>query len=153
MKESLNSYFPLSDLLMKVKGPDPLNPTGSVRRMQGRKSVSGSFSSHLTEGVEETTAPAAAMPAPGVGALIGLQDVSQHQGSKGQAKKRGEFLLDMLDEIRHGLLVGGIPRDRLQLLAGMIQAQRNFHLNDPKLLAVIDEIELRAKVELAKYEE
>ena len=52
-------------------------------------------------------------------------------------------------EIRLGLLLGTIPQSRLEQLAHLVRAQRE-QLNDPKLTAVLDEIELRAAVELAK---
>jgi hypothetical protein len=58
-------------------------------------------------------------------------------------------MLDKLEEIRLGLLLGTIPQSRLEQLAHLVRAQREL-VNDPKLTAILDEIELRAAVELAK---
>ena len=58
-------------------------------------------------------------------------------------------MLDNLEEIRLGLLLGTIPVSRLEQLAQLVRAQRE-QVNDPKLTAILDEIELRAAVELAK---
>ena len=58
-------------------------------------------------------------------------------------------MLDKLEEIRLGLLLGTIPQSRLEQLAHLVRAQRE-QVNDPKLTAILDEIELRAAVELAK---
>ena len=58
-------------------------------------------------------------------------------------------MLDELEQIRLGLLLGQIPRARLEQLAQMVRARRE-QLDDPKLIAILDEIELRAAVELAK---
>jgi hypothetical protein len=66
-----------------------------------------------------------------------------------RARDRGFKMLDFLEEIRAGLLVGAIPKDRLEQLAQMVRAKRE-QIDDPKLTAILDEIELRAAVELAK---
>ena len=58
-------------------------------------------------------------------------------------------MLDELEQIRLGLLLGQIPRARLEQLAQMVRARRE-QLDDPKLIAILDDIELRAAVELAK---
>ena len=58
----------------------------------------------------------------------------------------------MLDEVRDGLLAGGIPRATLNRLATAV-SKRQEGFSDPKLQGVLDEIELRARVELAKLEQ
>ena len=58
-------------------------------------------------------------------------------------------MLDELEQIRLGLLLGQIPRARLEQLAQMVRARRE-QLDDLKLIAILDDIELRAAVELAK---
>jgi hypothetical protein len=54
-----------------------------------------------------------------------------------------------LEELRIGLLLGHIPRDRLADLSRMVRDRRE-DAEDPQLAALLDEIELRAEVELAK---
>ena len=54
-------------------------------------------------------------------------------------------------EIRTGLLIGSIPVNRLSGLAQSM-ANRKENAADPALRALIEEIELRARVELAKYQ-
>ncbi|WP_374652633.1 flagellar assembly protein FliX [Dongia sp.] len=75
-------------------------------------------------------------------------DAVQSRARK-RARDRGLQMLDFLDEIRAGLLMGAIPKDRLEQLAQMVRAKRE-QIDDPKLTAILDEIELRAAVELAK---
>ncbi len=58
----------------------------------------------------------------------------------------------MLDELRDGLLGGAVPRVTLSRIAQAV-GQRQDHFADPKLQGVLDEIELRACVELAKLEQ
>jgi hypothetical protein len=64
--------------------------------------------------------------------------------------QHGVDILDKLEEIRRDLLAGGIPRERLENLAQTLRARR-AHVSDPRLIEIIDEIELRAAVEIAKY--
>jgi hypothetical protein len=81
-------------------------------------------------------------------ALQGTPDSTERRARQ-RALERGETMLDKLEEIRLGLLLGTIPQSRLEQLAHLVRAQREL-VNDPKLTAILDEIELRAAVELAK---
>ncbi|TAN57291.1 MAG: flagellar assembly protein FliX, partial [Rhodospirillales bacterium] len=63
--------------------------------------------------------------------------------------ERGESILGHLDELRHGLLMGHLPKERLIELAQLVRGKRD-QVDDPLLAQVLDEIELRAEVELAK---
>ena len=87
----------------------------------------------------------------GLGTVLALQEAPDAlQGrAKHRAKERGQKMLDFLEEIRLGLLTGSIPVSRLEQLAQMVRAKRE-QVDDPKLHEIMDEIELRAAVELAK---
>ena len=50
-----------------------------------------------------------------------------------------------------GLLAGGIPVSQLQNIVNLVSRQREA-VSDPRLKELLDEIELRARVEVAKYE-
>ena len=71
---------------------------------------------------------------------------------KKQASSRAAQILDRLEDIRQGLLVGAISKPRLEELAGTIKETRASAL-DPVMSDILDEIELRAKIELAKFED
>jgi len=60
-------------------------------------------------------------------------------------------LLNILDSVRDGLLAGGIPRSTLNRLAVAV-TRRHDVFADPKPQDVLDQIELRGHVELAKLE-
>ena len=77
-----------------------------------------------------------------------MQDAGDQESRK-QSKQYGLELLDRLDEIRDGLLVGAISKDKLMELAQSMRQQRRKS-DDPQLNQIIDEIELRAEVEIAK---
>jgi len=58
-------------------------------------------------------------------------------------------MLDRLDDIRLGLLTGTVSKERLSELSRLARVRR-AEVDDPRLVEVLDEIELRAEVELAK---
>lgn len=61
-------------------------------------------------------------------------------------------MLDLLDRIRIGLLEGGVPRPVLTQLVQLVRG-RGDGFSDPGLRPVLDDIDLRAQVELAKLNE
>ena len=63
--------------------------------------------------------------------------------------KKGNVLLDKLEEIREGLLIGEISKDKLIEISRMVK-NRDIECEDKKLKEIIEEIELRVEVELAK---
>ena len=133
-----------------------IDQTGSARSTTARRGVDktskargADFARELEQatGTEESKAPQAVAR---VDAVIAVQEVTDHGG--GRARQRGYDILDRLDEIRHGLLTGGLSRQRLAELGDMVKEQRGA-VSDPRLAEVLDEIELRARVELAKYDQ
>jgi hypothetical protein len=68
-----------------------------------------------------------------------------------RAIARGEELLDQLEDIRHELLAGTLSKGRLIDLRRIIENKRD-QVDDPQLTDILDWIDLRAAVELAKYD-
>jgi len=84
--------------------------------------------------------------------LFMLQEVAEDMtGRRRAAMQRGSSMLDRLDDIRVALLTGSLPRGQLESLRRMAK-ERGDVLNDPQLQSVLDEIELRVAVELAKLD-
>ena len=90
-------------------------------------------------------------PAVPISAVLALQDIADSTERDANEFTRGTNILEHLDRIRLGLLSGGIPRQTLQRLAAELNATRSATA-DPRLRAIIDEIDLRARVEIAKYD-
>ena len=59
------------------------------------------------------------------------------------------FRSEKLEEIRDGLLMGYISRDRLIEISRQVKDNR-YQSDDPRLQEILSEIELRVEVELAK---
>ena len=100
-------------------------------------------------------AAASAASAPGmVGgleALLALQDIGGPLERRRRAIARGGRLLDDLDQVKLALLDGGDPGSALQSLSRACREDR-ARGDDAGLDGVLDEIDLRAAVELAKAE-
>jgi hypothetical protein len=90
-------------------------------------------------------------PLTSVNSLLALQELPTSTDGKSKGVESAEGLIEHLEAIRHGLLLGHIPRDRLSRIINALAAEREKNL-DPGLVQIINDIELRAKVELAKLE-
>lgn len=88
----------------------------------------------------------------GMDALLALQDVGGPLERKRRAVNRAGRILDVLDDLHVALLDGAIPAGDLDRLQRAVREARD-QTDDPKLEAVLDEVELRAAVELAKLEQ
>jgi hypothetical protein len=84
-------------------------------------------------------------------ALLALQEVDGPIERRRRAVRRGGRLLDALDQVKLALLGGESAGPALERLAAAAREQRVGSF-DPGLDGVLDEIETRAAVELAKAE-
>ncbi|MFO0997571.1 MAG: flagellar assembly protein FliX [Alphaproteobacteria bacterium] len=132
-----------------------VDPTGRANRLSGRRvERSGhgsgrSFASQLDAAMGNASlTPNAVVDS--VSSVLALQEVGE-AGARTRARRRGEDILDRLDEIRHGLLLGTISRTTLERLEQVVQS-RIEEASDPRLADVLREIEVRARVELAKLD-
>lgn len=137
---------------MKVNGIGGSSPANRARRVERRSAKSGSdFASQIESGTEASGGSALGGSAPiaSVDALLSLQELSDEQLERRRATDHGNKVLDLLDEVRLGLLMGRIPTHRLDDLLNMVK-QRRATVNDPAINAILTDIETRALVELAK---
>jgi hypothetical protein len=136
---------------MKIDAPGSVR-ANSVRRTGKSSNGAGTeFAKHIPGGKETTpVAGGSAAQVGSVEALVALQEVPDAtRQTVPPEQKHAEDLLDRLDQIRLGLLQGNLSRIDLQALVLRL-AERRRDGGDPRLMAIVDEIELRAKVELAK---
>jgi hypothetical protein len=135
---------------MEIKGPGRIE-TGAIRR---KSAVSGGGSSFTVSDPAEIHAHIVAGPGPiaALDSILALQDMGDPTDGRSKGLTHGEQLLEILDSVRDGLLAGGIPRATLNRLAVAV-TRRHDVFADPKLQDVLDQIELRAHVELAKLEQ
>lgn len=139
---------------MKITGP---NGTGSASGARGtRPGASGGGFRLPDVGETENASPSSGVSRPagvmGVDALLALQDVGGPLERKRRAVRRAGRILDVLDEVKLALLDGDLSLSQLERLRRAIRDERGL-TDDPKLEEVLDEIELRAAVEMAKLEQ
>ena len=138
---------------MIVEGPKRTGATGKTEKAKKTGgTASSSFSEFLTE-AGEVDAPAAAVPVAGVNLFAALQ-AAEHatdQEQRRQAVTHADDLLNDLEDLRIGLLLGSYTLNQLRNLANRVSHQRT-KISDAQLLSLLDDIQLRAAVELAKYE-
>ena len=136
---------------MKVNSSRPLQGASSAKRKDSASSASafapeGAASSG---GPVSTTALSSASAIGSVDALLALQGAGDALSGKRQATERAFSLLDILDDLKLALLDGVLPRETLVKLMETLQSRRDA-THDPRLEAALDEVEIRAAVELAK---
>lgn len=136
---------------MKVTGPT--GPTSSSSSSRAGKSAGGfalpSTGSAAAAGPAAQTAAASGVT--GMSALMALQGVEDATERRRRAIRRGGGLLDRLDELKLALLSGESGAAALEKLSRAVREDRPTDA-EPALSALLDQIDLRAAVELAKVE-
>lgn len=133
---------------MKVPQTGPRAGATHGRRISVGRGEAAGFSIHVKS---PPTGPASiSMPSPlaALGNVLAVQEVQEGPRERQRAVQRGRSLLDELDQIRAGLLEGNVSQAAVERLSGLLQTGRPA-VDDAKLDTVLDEIELRAAVELA----
>jgi len=132
---------------MKVDGPRPIDNLRTHRARSAGASPGG-FAPETAE-PRAAGAVSSSVSITSVDALIALQEVPSAVTGRAKGVRRGRDMLDLLDEVRDGLLSGCVSRATLQRLLMLVNVKREEFV-DPGLQSVLDDIELRARVELAK---
>ena len=133
---------------MRISGPNGTtlgSQTSSVRRTS-----SGGFSLPDTTSATESRATIAPKASTGIDALLALQGIEDDPiQRRKRSVQRGKRALDVLDDLKIGLLSGNLDSatvNRLRDAAANLKSSSG----DPGLDSVLSEIELRVEVELAK---
>ena len=138
---------------MKVTGPRNVPGTPGARKKASSPSSDQAFSAGPSTGAAAAGASAPLSGTSAVNSVDALlaQGAGDFREAKKRATERALDLLDVLDDLKIALLEGGIPRDKLARLMDTLRTRRDA-TDDPDLEAALDEVELRAAVELAKYD-
>lgn len=84
----------------------------------------------------------------GIDALLALQSVDDATTGRRKAVRRANLLLDALEEIQADLLAGRVSEGRLNRAIALLTQAKSA--TEPGLDALVADIELRVRVELAK---
>ena len=141
-------------MAIRIDGP---GRTGGVQGGQPTRRAEGTGASFRLPDQEASSRPAAAT-LPGatsigdIASLLALQGMAVEDDPREKRRKavrRGLDLLDVLEGVKLDLLGGGVPTDRLERLVQLLAQRRPS--GDERLDALVEDVELRARVELAKF--
>lgn len=128
---------------------------GSSRTQSGsysaplRRPAGGIFAPDAETAAAPRAEAAPVLATTALDALLALQAVDDVVLTRRKAVRRGRQMLDALDEVKADLLAGRVSEGRLNHLLALVGQARER--TDPGLDSVLDEVELRARVELAKF--
>ncbi len=138
---------------MKITETGTYRPTGKIKKTV-QTSDGVNFAELMTDGMSAAEASASAADVAslsGINPLLSLQEISDEESQKRQALHHGHKQLQMLERLRDAILLGRVPPHVLRDLERSIAEQRHRNF-DPRLGDILDEIDLRVAVELAKLE-
>ena len=137
---------------MKVTGPNGVSGGAPSARRAGSAGAGFSLPQLGASDRAAPTAPTAGLGGVmGVDALLALQDVGGPLEGRRRSMRRAGRLLDVLDDLKVALIDGALTPAQIRALSTTLAEQREA-TGDPALESVLDEIETRAAVELAKLE-
>lgn len=137
---------------MEIKGPGRVTTSGVSRKKKTGGSGKSGFSKALsTDETSSAPPPSGTSPLTTVNSLLSLQEMPTSSEGRSRGLAMAEDMLGHLEIIRHGLLAGQIPQNKLKEVVKVISRERSMS-KDPALDEILNDIELRVKVELAKLE-
>ena len=140
---------------MKIDGTRSSNEINKKKDAKKTSSGDGAFKSLLSGG-EETAKTSGSSLSSGIASVDALlaaqtmEDSTQKQ-SKKRMQQRAEDILDKLSDLKVAMVSGGVTVGHMISIADVVATHRE-KVNDPQLSSILDEIDLRAHVELAKLQ-
>lgn len=139
---------------MEIKGPNRTGRAGPAKKTgKAGKAPDGAFIDMVSDGgaTQETGGAAATQSIARMDALLAVQGVEDptERAARGRMHKRSSDLLDELEKVRMAMLTGDLTVGHMINVADVVASHRE-KIQDPELTAILDEIDLRAQVEIAK---
>jgi hypothetical protein len=143
---------------MKITEYSPLSKSSATKKKSATSAsgASGEFLGLLS--ADETESAVSLTPAPelqpvtSMDMLLSLQEIPDDEIKKRKAVvAESNGTLEALETLRLALLAGSVPEHLLHTLGKVVAVQKQ-RVDDPRLMSIIEDIELRAAVELAKLE-
>lgn len=131
---------------MRIYGPNGASLASPAAN--ARRSSSTTFSLDIGT-ASETRSAVAPRATSGIDALLAMQGVEDSMERRKKSVARGRTALDVLDDLKIGLLAGSFDSSTVARLR-TAAADLKTTSGDPGLDQVLSEIELRVEVELAK---
>ncbi len=136
---------------MKIQGPGQTQGPSKTKKKDGASGSDKSFGSMVSKGPSNSGATQSSQSIAHVDALLAVQGAEDPMAgaAKKRMRQRSVKLLDGLETLRNKMLMGTMTVGDMIDIADVIASHRE-RIMDPALTGIMDEIDLRAQVELAK---
>lgn len=136
---------------MKIEGPGQSQGAGKSKKSDKASRSGNIFGSFVASGPQETGATKATQSIAMVDSLLAVQGAEDPaaRAAKKRVRQRAENVLGELEKLRMAMLSGKLTVGHMVDIADVVASHRE-KINDPAMTALMDEIDLRAQVELAK---
>ena len=136
---------------MKVQGPGQTQGPSKTKKKGKATQSDSSFEDFVASGPSAPAPAAKAQSIAKVDALLAVQAAEDPTAgaARKRVRQRGNTILDELDKLRMAMLGGNMTVGHMIDIADVVASHRE-NISDPALTAIMDEIDLRAQVELAK---
>lgn len=133
---------------------DNIKKSSESLKTKSAKSVSSgeNFADYLkNSAISDETKVNTTSSVASAGAIFAAQMVDDEEEKQIRKKliKKANTLLDNLEEIRQEIIFGAVSKEKLIEISRLVK-QKDVETNDEKLKEILEEIELRVEVELAK---
>ena len=138
--------------MMRIVEQKSVNSVNGPRGARGSGSASGArFTLDVGTAATKAEAQAPISIMGGLEALIAIQSDDNTRERKRRSVRRGQGMLDVLDELKLALLSGHLPPDMQNRLSATLHER--MPSGDAQLDGLVDAIDLRAEVEIAKLKQ
>ena len=137
---------------MKIQGPKQTSGSSSTKKTSKTPSPDGGFGDFMSAGsAKEASSSSAPQSMTAVDALLAVQSVEDPtaKAARKRMTMRADNVLKELDDLHVAMLSGNVTMSHMVSIADMVSTHKE-KITDSKLAALLDEIDLRAQVELAK---
>ena len=136
---------------MKVQGPGQSQAPSKTKKSSKTSGSPEEFRDMVSTETREPASAGAAQSITRVDALLAVQGAEDptERAARQRMRHRADTILDELDKVRVAMLSGNLTVGHMVDIADVVASHRE-KITDPALTGIMDEIDLRAQVELAK---
>lgn len=136
---------------MKVQGPGGPQGPSKTKGKDKASSSEGAFGSFVASGPSSSAPTQMTQSIAQLDALLAIQGAEDPtaRAAKKRMRERSDSILRELDKIRIAMLSGTLTVGHMIDVADVVASHRE-RIMDPAMTAIMDEVDLRAQVELAK---
>jgi len=136
---------------MKISGPGKTQGPSKTDKKGKTSGSDANFGDFVTSGTNAASTTQSSQSIASVDALLAVQAAEDPMAgaSKKRMRRRSDHILSELDKLRMAMLNGSLTVGHMVDIADVVASHRE-KIMDPALTAIMDEIDLRAQVELAK---